>query len=475
MTTEYLKLTEMSSNPQEPDTVVNTILREIESRFHVKSRTNGGPPASPANGHTYIVDSVTGAWSYFTLGQIARYYSSTWYAVTPGEGWNVWCDDEDVLLSHDGTRWREAPIRIVAMQDFSQDPGTTTGLTFGYRAGRVRNDSAVTDVSAGTVALTASGTNYVELTGAGTVLANTSAYTSGRIPLYTVVTDGSGITSVTDRRTWVSLGGGAGGGGSSLGDFDEDSGTTTGLTWGYQAGSIRLRTTVTSVSAGTVALTDNNTNYVEIDSGGTVTANTTGFTAGKIPLRQVTTVSGSQTASTDRRAWIPFVVEGPATGTDNAWPRQDGATGRILQDGKWVEADSGDVTAGGHLDMNAKDLKRPILRRWIEGQGTATLTTGTLTLDCTNGPNFAVTLNQNVTTVSITNLPSGTGWIPLTIELTQDATGGRTVSGWPSGTKWPGGSAPTISAAAAAVDVIAGYTRDAATTWRLGRAFEDSK
>ena len=92
--------------------------------------------------------------------------------------------------------------------------------------------------------------------------------------------------------------------------FDENSSTTTGLTWGYQGGTFRLDNVVTTKTAGTVAgLTDDDVNYIEIDpSDGVVKANITGFTSGRIPIREVTTVGGSQTVSTDKRAWFSQVA-----------------------------------------------------------------------------------------------------------------------------------------------------------------------
>jgi len=86
--------------------------------------------------------------------------------------------------------------------------------------------------------------------------------------------------------------------------LDENSATTTGLTWGYKGGLIRFDNTVTTIAAGTVSLTDDSTNYVEINSSGTVQVSTTSFTSGKIPIRQITTVSGAQTVSTDKRAFF---------------------------------------------------------------------------------------------------------------------------------------------------------------------------
>lgn len=85
-------------------------------------------------------------------------------------------------------------------------------------------------------------------------------------------------------------------------------GTLNGLTFGYLAGRVRDAATsvVTDVARGTLALTDDATNYVEVDDTGTVSANTTGFTAGDVPLYIVTTVGGHMTAIDDRRAWVVF-------------------------------------------------------------------------------------------------------------------------------------------------------------------------
>jgi hypothetical protein len=110
--------------------------------------------------------------------------------------------------------------------------------------------------------------------------------------------------------------------------LDEDPDSTVDLTWGYTAGVIRYGTTVTSIAAGTVLLTDDATNYVEVNSSGTVSANTTSFTAGRMPLRIVVASGGAQTTSTDKRAWYvgatsyqsaPLTNHGilVASGTDN--------------------------------------------------------------------------------------------------------------------------------------------------------------
>ncbi len=86
--------------------------------------------------------------------------------------------------------------------------------------------------------------------------------------------------------------------------FDENSATTTGLTWGYKGGTFRNDNVITTVAAGTVSLTDDTTNYVEVGTNGTVYVVASSFTATRIPIRTVVTASGVQTVSTDKRAWF---------------------------------------------------------------------------------------------------------------------------------------------------------------------------
>jgi hypothetical protein len=83
---------------------------------------------------------------------------------------------------------------------------TCSGLTWGYYGGKYMTGGAspaITMLANGTVVLTASLTNYVEFDPiGGTVNANTTAFTAGRVPLYTVVVGASTITSYTDQRMW---------------------------------------------------------------------------------------------------------------------------------------------------------------------------------------------------------------------------------------------------------------------------------
>src|SRR5882762_8989029 len=68
---------------------------------------------------------------------------------------------------------------------------TTSGLTLGYYGGKYLSGGsspAIASLANGTVAVSASVTNYVEFDPvAGTVSANVSAFTPGRVPMYTCV------------------------------------------------------------------------------------------------------------------------------------------------------------------------------------------------------------------------------------------------------------------------------------------------
>jgi hypothetical protein len=82
---------------------------------------------------------------------------------------------------------------------FGRRAAATTGLTWAYYGGSISINGVPTDIANGTVTLTASATNYVGLTQAG-VVAVASTADPLHIPLYTVVTGASTVTSYTDNR-----------------------------------------------------------------------------------------------------------------------------------------------------------------------------------------------------------------------------------------------------------------------------------
>ncbi|MEW5708787.1 MAG: hypothetical protein AB1830_07770 [Pseudomonadota bacterium] len=83
---------------------------------------------------------------------------------------------------------------------FGRKYTTTNALTWGYYGGILWVDGQLTNIPDGTLSLVASATNYIEATRNGVVSANTTGFTAGRIPLYQVATNASGVTSYTDYR-----------------------------------------------------------------------------------------------------------------------------------------------------------------------------------------------------------------------------------------------------------------------------------
>jgi hypothetical protein len=83
---------------------------------------------------------------------------------------------------------------------FGRDSRNSVALTWAFFGGMINLDGVLTRIANGTVALTASATNFVEATRAGVVSSNTTAFTAGRIPLYQVTTGVATVTNYLDLR-----------------------------------------------------------------------------------------------------------------------------------------------------------------------------------------------------------------------------------------------------------------------------------
>ena len=91
---------------------------------------------------------------------------------------------------------------------FGRRASLCSGLNWFYYGGAMVVDGVLTTIAnnAAALVLSASTTNYVESTRAGVVSKNTTGFTPGAIPLYTIVTNASGVTTspgYTDNRAWV--------------------------------------------------------------------------------------------------------------------------------------------------------------------------------------------------------------------------------------------------------------------------------
>ena len=212
------------------------------------------------------------------------------------------------------------------VNQFANNPATTTGLTYGYFGGCVNigggtwaaNDT-FTCVADGTIALTDNDTNLLVVDGNGNVVnidSSTASNISGNFWRMAAVTTASGaITILTDQRAFATP--------LNVGFTD----------FGCSALTLQLSSGMLNTSAGpvlarqqNVTLTDNATNYVEVTAGGTPSANTTAFTAGRYPIDIVTTASGDCTSVVDRRPLMtvvptaanPSATAGPAANNGSA-------------------------------------------------------------------------------------------------------------------------------------------------------------
>ena len=102
--------------------------------------------------------------------------------------------------------------------------------------------------------------------------------------------------------------------------------------------------------------------------------------------------------------------------------------------------------------------------RYSEVTSSPSITSGSLTLNLENSNVFLVSLNANITTITISNVNSTSSTSQgFTLIFTADGTA-RSVT-WPASVKWPGGTAPSQTSTNGKKDVLHFVTTDNGTTW----------
>ena len=107
---------------------------------------------------------------------------------------------------------------------------------------------------------------------------------------------------------------------------------------------------------------------------------------------------------------------------------------------------------------NAQDntLSKFVAQDYSETLGSLTLSSNTITADVENGNVFTITLDDNITTWTISNLPSGKASI-ITFIIKQDGTGSRLLSATQINSttfKTSRGNAITLSTGANEIDIL---------------------
>jgi hypothetical protein len=162
---------------------------------------------------------------------------------------------------------------------FGRHASACSGLTWGYYGGQFGSNA----IANGTLALTASATNYVQANpSTGAVTSNTSGFTTGYTQLYTIVTGATTVTSYTDLRQ---AGGGSGGSGTvtsvaGAGGIESPTGAITG------SGTLRETMLLSGGAVQTAAYT-----FVTGDRGSTLVMNSASAISQALPTPTGTTLT----------------------------------------------------------------------------------------------------------------------------------------------------------------------------------------
>jgi hypothetical protein len=100
---------------------------------------------------------------------------------------------------------------------------------------------------------------------------------------------------------------------------------------------------------------------------------------------------------------------------------------------------------------------------FTEKKATPSISSNVLTLDLSTAGLFYVNLNSNITTLTLTNVPTSPKVLSFTVQFVADGTL-RAVS-WPLGTRWANGILPTLTSVLNKVDTFTFLTHDGGTNW----------
>lgn len=146
---------------------------------------------------------------------------------------------------------------------------------------------------------------------------------------------------------------------------------------------------------------------------------------------------------------------------------------RQITDNAAAAANASNLTSGSLDDARLPPVMTgKQLTSMSETSTSPAISGGTLVLDCSAGNQFTVSLNANITTLTIANPPAAGKSYAMDLEFVADGTA-RTIA-WPGTVKWPGGTSPSLTAANGKADVFVLRTRDGGATWRAFKAGQNS-
>jgi hypothetical protein len=242
---------------------------------------------------------------------------------------------------------------------------------------------------------------------------------TGTLP---VSNGGSGVTTLTD-------------GGVLLGAGTSAIEATTALTDGQLLiGSTGVNPVPATLTAGTGINITEGTGSITVDTSASIAKTYSADSGTATPAENSLTISGGNGIDTS------------GTGSDITVTAVDRST------------------RTSNLDFDDNELSKPELKDYAETLITDTSASNVWTIDFEDGNHHEITLTENITTISISNPPS-TGRVgALVLYMTQDGTGGRTVT-FPSNIKWSDSAVPTITTTASRTDIVTLITRDGGTIY----------
>lgn len=143
-------------------------------------------------------------------------------------------------------------------------------------------------------------------------------------------------------------------------------------------------------------------------------------------------------------------------------------TATLLGERRWTVSTiantvSGIIQPSIIQNINTSGLSGTEIVYITEKKATPTISANTLTLNLSTASLFYVNLSAAINTFTLTNVPASPKVFSFTLQFVADGTA-RTVT-WPTGTRWAGGTNPTLTSTLNKVDTFNFLTHDGGSNW----------